>query len=244
MITYPNNDKDEIISRMLEHIEADQLVKGQYWEDGKGCAIACLTHSNDHQAAADMLGIDLRMAHLYDAIFEGLPSVESRDWSLQFLGAIPEGRELNTAKVWYQWASRLLTRAKSRIGEGEEPWRQRCHEAVGQVIALCDHAAAGEVVTNDEWLDARDAAADAAGAAGAAAWAAWAAAGAAWAAAWAAGDAAGDAARAAGDAGDAARAAAGAAWGAAWYAGDAAGVVRDDEYRAQRHDLLDLLKSA
>jgi hypothetical protein len=30
--------KDKYIARVKAHQEADQIIKGQYWENGKGCA--------------------------------------------------------------------------------------------------------------------------------------------------------------------------------------------------------------
>jgi len=33
--------KELYITRVRAHKEADELVKGKYWSDGKGCAVGC-----------------------------------------------------------------------------------------------------------------------------------------------------------------------------------------------------------
>lgn len=40
--------KEKYLVRIRAHAAADEIVKGQYWEDGKGCAVGCTIHSNDH----------------------------------------------------------------------------------------------------------------------------------------------------------------------------------------------------
>ena len=37
--------KAQTIARMREHAAADRLVKGQYWEGGKGCAVGCMVQA-------------------------------------------------------------------------------------------------------------------------------------------------------------------------------------------------------
>ena len=40
MIAYHGDQKEKtkILAQLRRHAKADQLVKGQYWEAGKGCA--------------------------------------------------------------------------------------------------------------------------------------------------------------------------------------------------------------
>lgn len=40
--------KDQYIERIKAHAIADEIVKGQYWEDGKGCAVGCTIHGSNH----------------------------------------------------------------------------------------------------------------------------------------------------------------------------------------------------
>ena len=41
MLAFHNDPalKEQVYATVLAHCEADKLVKGQYWERGKGCAV-------------------------------------------------------------------------------------------------------------------------------------------------------------------------------------------------------------
>jgi hypothetical protein len=43
--------KKKYVARVRGHRLADQIVKGKYWENGKGCAVGCTVHSASHAAA-------------------------------------------------------------------------------------------------------------------------------------------------------------------------------------------------
>ena len=47
MLAYHNDPalKAKLLADLQVHADADQLVKGQYWEDGKGSAVGCTLHS-------------------------------------------------------------------------------------------------------------------------------------------------------------------------------------------------------
>ena len=36
--------KPFVIKQLRDHAAADEIVKGQYWEGGKGCAVGCTIH--------------------------------------------------------------------------------------------------------------------------------------------------------------------------------------------------------
>ncbi len=93
--------------RVLDHAAADQIVKGQYWQGGKGCAVGCTIHGDDHSRYETELGIPQILAHLEDRIFESLPNHLAMTWPQRFLEAIPVGVDLS--KVWPQFAIFLLT---------------------------------------------------------------------------------------------------------------------------------------
>lgn len=42
--------KTKYLARVRAHQKADEIIKGQYWEDGKGCAVGCTLHSSNHNA--------------------------------------------------------------------------------------------------------------------------------------------------------------------------------------------------
>jgi hypothetical protein len=98
---------DEILAIMRAHAAADELVKGQYWQGGKGCAVGCMVKSWNHSLYEPMFGIPAIIAGLEDAIFEGLPNDEAKSWPIQFLEAIKPGSDLSkVAPKFFVW---LLT---------------------------------------------------------------------------------------------------------------------------------------
>src|SRR3972149_6812703 len=98
MLAYKNDPvlKARLISEIRAHRKAETLVKGVYWKgngDGRGCAVGCLTHdpNGGHARYESDWGIPEVLAHLEDAIFEGLPGKTAQGWPERFLGAIQPG---------------------------------------------------------------------------------------------------------------------------------------------------------
>ena len=93
LLAYHNDPetKAKYVGRMQAHQEADELIHGIYWEGGKGCAIGCTVHSDDHGAYETELGMPEWFAHLEDTIFEGMSVEVSRRFPLDLLSAIPIG---------------------------------------------------------------------------------------------------------------------------------------------------------
>ena len=73
--------KATYVKRVKEHEKADEIIKGRYWENGKGCAVGCTIHSSYHNSYETELGIPTVLAKLQDRIFEGA----SNEWSKPFL---------------------------------------------------------------------------------------------------------------------------------------------------------------
>ena len=50
MLSYHNDPKikEEILKKLEEHYELDEIVQGFYWKNGKGCAVGCTIGSNNH----------------------------------------------------------------------------------------------------------------------------------------------------------------------------------------------------
>ena len=96
--------KEKYLTRLNEHYKSDEIIKGTYWEDGKGCAVGCTIHSNYHKNYELELGIPKNIAHLQDRIFEGLPNKLAKKFPLQFLSAIKVGADLknvnNLFTIW------------------------------------------------------------------------------------------------------------------------------------------------
>ena len=208
---HPAITKPAFVEMMQAHREADRIVQGAYWDDGRGCAVGCGVHScmalageeighGDHGRLAELLGVDPRLMHLQDRIFEGLPSDEAREWPLALAAAIPEGADLSG--VWPQFAARMLRRIKvpdgypdvaaavARVAAGwETGWADDDPSAAGSAAASAAESAesAARSAAWSAWSAARSAAWSAARSAESAESAAWSAAGsAARSAAWSA----------------------------------------------------------
>jgi hypothetical protein len=230
--------KDNLILQLQKHYESDEIIKGVYWQHGKGCAVGCTIHSNAHKEYETQYGIPEALAYLEDTIFENLPDDLAKEWPLKFIKSINVGSDLS--RIWPEFAIWLLSDEKYGVLQYAETEEQK--SAIQKVIDL--YSITDRSTSIEEWKTAARAAARAARAAeGAAEGAAWAA---AWAAARAAAWAAEGAARAAAWAAEgAAEGAAWAAWaaaeGAAW-AAEAA--VKEKHFIAQSEKLLQLLQEA
>jgi hypothetical protein len=229
MLAFHNDPaiKELYLARVRAHREADQLIKGTYWENGKGCAVGCTVHSSSHVAYEKELGIPLILARLEDGIFETLPNQRAMLWPEEFLFAIRPGADLSL--VWSRFAVWLLGDPVDGVIRFAK--NQQTRKAIQDIADAYQSVVDGSSVAVDR-SKLRAAAEDA--------WAAEDAAGAAG-AAWAAG------AAEAAEAAWAARAAARAAWAAraaAWAAGDAAWAAGDAAYIKQADTLLKLLAAA
>lgn len=87
--------KQKTIGQAQAHREAGDLVKDVYAQDGKVCAVGCLTHdpSGGHHLYPAMFGIPEWMAYLEEKIFVGLPDEKMKLWPERFLTAIPAGAD-------------------------------------------------------------------------------------------------------------------------------------------------------
>ena len=91
--------KEKYLARIKAHQVADEIVKGQYWENGKGCAVGCTLHSGNHSAYEEELGIPEWLAHVEDMLFEGMSNDRSKEWPFLFLDSINIGADLEKAKA-------------------------------------------------------------------------------------------------------------------------------------------------
>lgn len=98
--------RSAVIAQVVAHAKADEIVKGRYWEGGKGCAVGRTIHSADHALYESALGIPHELARLQDFIFESLPNGEAKSFPLEFLEAIPLGADLS--RVWDKFHVWLL----------------------------------------------------------------------------------------------------------------------------------------
>jgi hypothetical protein len=117
--------KNTYVARIQSHADADELIHGEYWENGKGCAIGCLIHGSDHAKLADVLGVPLAICRLVDRLFEGLPNDKSKRFAVEWLSVIPVGVDLS--RVQWKFLHWLLT----------EELAGREHPLVRDVVRQC-----------------------------------------------------------------------------------------------------------
>jgi 3',5'-cyclic AMP phosphodiesterase CpdA len=145
--------KQQVLAEMREHRKADRLIKGWYWQDGKGCAVGCLLKSRNHIEYEEKFGIPVHLAYLEDSLFEGLRKEKAMLWPERFLDAFEPGK--NYSKVWHKFAAWLLVNHDYGIIKYAT---QREVEAITNVANLHQKAANGIVVTQKDWGKAADAA--------------------------------------------------------------------------------------
>ena len=136
--------KEKYLTRLTAHYKSDEIIKGTYWEDGKGCAVGCTIHSNYHKNYELELGIPKAIAHLQDRIFENLPNKLAKKFPLQFLSAIKVGADLkNVSKLFTIW---VLTDSKYGVLQYVEDKKivQDVADAISKDMVI--------PVSEEEWL--------------------------------------------------------------------------------------------
>lgn len=162
LIAYPGGaqQRDRNIALMQAHSKADELVKGRYWEGGKGCAVGCILHdyghsgTSDHMAFESLFGVPVALARLQDTIFEHLPNAESQKWPVRFWEAIQPGADLSL--VQWQFLAFAVRDALER------PSAASVREACQPALNIVEAAARGEPIDESAAWRARIAAESAA----------------------------------------------------------------------------------
>ena len=83
--------KAKYIARMREHQEADELVCGIDWENGKGNAVGCTVHTDNSTAYETELGMPEWLARLEELLFEGMTNETAQQFPVKLLEAVPIG---------------------------------------------------------------------------------------------------------------------------------------------------------
>ena len=172
MLSFLNDRKvkAKYLGRVREHAKADEIVKGRYWERGKGCAVGCTIHGSVHATYETELGIPAWLAKLEDALFENLPDATAKKFPARFLSAIPVG--VNLEPVRWRFALVLLAENAERVNglEIDAKLKKQVLDAIGCVADVNRKA-----IETGEWNEsaaesARSAAESAESAAESAAW--------------------------------------------------------------------------
>jgi hypothetical protein len=134
MLSYHSDPaiKARYLERVEGHAAADEIIKGQYWEAGKGCAVGCTIHGASHEDFERALGIPQMLAWLEDVIFEGLPNRAAKTWPERFLSAIEPGKDLS--RVAWQLLHWLLT--EGGAGEHDQPTVMAAVKPCADVLLL------------------------------------------------------------------------------------------------------------
>ena len=161
--------KAKYVARLRAHRAAEELVQGQGFKNGKGCAVGCTLDNYDHARYPTELGLPVWIAHLENQIFEGLPKAEAEKFAEDFLAVIPVGADVDAVR--WQLAILRHTQDLNRLSENTEPYAAQCRQAIQGVIAWITAGSAAE----SAWSAARSAwsAESAAWSARSAAWSAW-----------------------------------------------------------------------
>ncbi len=100
MLSYHSNSglKEKYVLRMQAHIDADELIRGVGFENGRGCAVGCTLNSYDHKAFETELGIPEWMARLLDTLHENTSDKVWPTLAIKFLNTVPVGKDLEPIK--------------------------------------------------------------------------------------------------------------------------------------------------
>lgn len=155
MLAFLNDPKvkDKYLTRVVMHREADEIVKGQYWEGGKGCAVGCTIHSRNHADYETELGIPRILARLEDGIFEALPNELAKTWPERFLSSINTGANLEM--VWSKFVVWLLGNTEHGIIKFAKSDKSK--PAIQTVIDLYNEKLNGKKVELKDWQLAKTA---------------------------------------------------------------------------------------
>lgn len=146
--------KEKYLKRVVEHRISDEIVKGIYWQDGKGCAVGCTveTSMDAHAAMEKELGIPEELAYLEDYLFEEMPNDKAKLWPEKFLSAINPGADLSLViPKFIVWQFEDSKHGLSQIKEVTDD-----KELVGfckKVVELYQRVIRGDKVTEDEFYE-------------------------------------------------------------------------------------------
>ena len=133
--------KQKYLDRVLAHREADEIIKGQYWENGKGCAVGCTIHDSSHASYETELGLPEWLALLEDKLFEDMPNEDAKLFPEKFLLAIPIGAK-NFDLVKWKFL-RFVLDEQVVLADGlkiDDSLKEQVIEAIVGVLEVINHA--------------------------------------------------------------------------------------------------------
>ena len=139
MLAFHNNPKiaAKFRRRARMHQKADEIVQGTGWESNgktRGCCVGCLMHAYPaHAEFEPQIGVPEVIAHLADAIHEGLARAAAKKWPVAFIAAIPVGADLSL--VWPRFALWMFSNPAAPAFRNSRD-DAACCKAVDAVAAL------------------------------------------------------------------------------------------------------------
>lgn len=117
---FHNNSQtqQEFLSRIQNHYDADEIIHDVYWENGKGCAIGCMTHSNQHKDLEALYNIPEWLAKLIDVLFDRMENKYSKEFVLEFAKTVCNPSFLgfdNWKHVYHQLCLHILEKECKNI---------------------------------------------------------------------------------------------------------------------------------
>lgn len=140
--------KDLTLAQVRRHREADEIIQGVYFVNGKGCHLGCLTHSSrgNHSELEELLAIPVQVGSWLEAVFELLPKEDCAQWVEGSTQAIAAGADLS--RCHHALAAWLLS-DESPLSAGNQHELVAC--AVIWARVLHQRAASGRLVSWREW---------------------------------------------------------------------------------------------
>ena len=108
----------EFLDRSQSHYDADELIHGVYWENGKGCAYGCMTHSTRHKDLELLYGMPEWLGSIIDVLFEGMENKYSKNFYLNFIKTVANPSFLgfdNWPHVYHQLCLHILEKECKNI---------------------------------------------------------------------------------------------------------------------------------
>lgn len=150
MLAFHNNPaiKETYLQRIREHRAQDDLIRGTYWQHGRGCAVGCTIEKqyNVHKEFEIQLGIPRSIAYLEDTLFEGMSWMKALDFPERFLQSIKVGSDLSS--VPDRFVLCLLSDEKYGLYDIAS---HSARDAISSLVALVNKKLTGEIVTVSEW---------------------------------------------------------------------------------------------
>ena len=123
----------QLVTLADAHREADEYVAQQYEWDNGACAVGCtirdavmigvlpnLTRPDNHKSLALALGVPEELAHLEDAIFEGLPAVAPIRMNLQIAAEVGARRRVGLARRHRRGGGRAAEKMRSQAAAAQD----------------------------------------------------------------------------------------------------------------------------